>query len=673
LAGAALGVGLRRRGPGWDREALLELIPVLSAVWTARHANPGLAALVYAALWTMLGGVLASALPDPENGRWGECQRRVLPLVLGAAALMPLATPSLWLAAVLGALQWAAHGLLRPPNAPRPSDPYVAEQARLEIMRAQEELSALEVAFQAMLRSEDLGGLLQAVAGQAARLARPSTAAVFLNHEGQLLPAWAQTPDPSRLESARLLKLTEPAVEQAWRQRAPVAWSGTASDRIFPGEGACLALPLGREGVLYLGRDEPFRPEEQRMTERLALQAALALAAARERHRQKRAGQRAQRGRDRMKRWVRLLGRLLDETLAVASSLDPEDVLARTEGVLTGSLPHQAGWVVLDGIRRQWTGGAVYDRSAVEALARTVVDNGLPLLIDDLSASRFAPPVEGARSLMAVPLAGMQGALVLAAREPEAFTREQQHFATVLGSLLAVFLSNARLYQELADTHAQLVQAGKMAAVGQLAAGVAHELNSPLLAMLTSVELLLGTVEDEDDRDSLELLREGIHRCRGIVSQLLDFSRQAPAQRRAIRLDEAVRRALRLLPPNPVELSLDPEACVQGNPDELAQVVANLVLNARDAVAGRSEPRVAVRVLVEGGQCRLEVEDNGVGMPPEVRERIFEPFFTTKEQGQGTGLGLYLAYSLARAHGGTLSCDSAPGRGSRFVLSLPRC
>lgn len=233
-----------------------------------------------------------------------------------------------------------------------------------------------------------------------------------------------------------------------------------------------------------------------------------------------------------------------------------------------------------------------------------------------------------------------------------------------------------RLYAELKATHAQLeqsqtdlLQAKKLAAVGQLAAGVAHELNSPFQAIAVHLDLVRASLEDPDDLECVDTMAEALERCRVIVKELLHFSRRSDTPPKALNLAKVLSSAAVTAGVPKVPVSGAEGLTILGQEHELVSLFTNLLGNARDAVASArpgEDPEAHIRVSAGGddSSLRVTVEDRGCGMTAEVRERVFEPFYTTKEVGSGTGLGMYLVYTYVTNAGGEIEVKSESGQGT---------
>ena len=226
----------------------------------------------------------------------------------------------------------------------------------------------------------------------------------------------------------------------------------------------------------------------------------------------------------------------------------------------------------------------------------------------------------------------------------------------------------------------QLIQAEKLAAMGQMLAGVAHELNNPLTAILGVTELLRersGT--DEAMQRQLELTHRQARRAARIVQNLLEFSRPASPQKKPLDVNVLIERTLQLqehsLRRNQIAVHFQSQPGlppVLGDGNQLIQVLLNLVTNAEQAIREvRDSGEVYIRMTLRAGRIAVTVQDDGVGIRPEALPRIFDPFYTTKRPGGGTGLGLSICMSIIREHGGTLDAKALPGGGSMFTLDLP--
>jgi len=247
------------------------------------------------------------------------------------------------------------------------------------------------------------------------------------------------------------------------------------------------------------------------------------------------------------------------------------------------------------------------------------------------------------------------------------------------GNIEGVVLSG-RDVTDLKRLEEQLIQAEKLAAMGQMLAGVAHELNNPLTAILGVTELLRERPgADESTKRQLELTHRQARRAARIVQNLLEFSRPASPQKKPLDLNNILERTLQLhehsLRRNNigVDFRLPGELPgVVGDANQLIQVFLNLITNAEQAIREvRDSGRIQIRAGRNGNQLTITVQDDGVGIRPEALQRIFDPFYTTKRPGGGTGLGLSICMSIIREHGGNIEAETLPAGGSAFTIYLP--
>ncbi|MGH7310019.1 MAG: GAF domain-containing protein, partial [Candidatus Rokuibacteriota bacterium] len=296
---------------------------------------------------------------------------------------------------------------------------------------------------------------------------------------------------------------------------------------------------------------------------------------------------------------------------------------------------------------------------------------------------------QGHRSVVAAPLVARDrvvGAMTMGAEAGRRFSWDELRLFQAFADQASLAFETARLYASardslarLRETQAQLLQAGKMSAIGQLVSGVAHEINNPLSVIIGYGQLLLSRGVGDGLRRPLELMVQQADRMAKIVRNLLYFARQRPPERAAVNLNQVIEQTLALrlnqltLSGVAVECDFEPALPpVMGDTQQLAQVFLNLLLNAEQAIAqAGAGGSITFRTrAIEGGRTvRACVEDSGPGIPPEILPRVFEPFFTTKEVGSGTGLGLSVSYGIVEEHGGRLTAESEPGR-TVFSLEL---
>jgi signal transduction histidine kinase len=321
-------------------------------------------------------------------------------------------------------------------------------------------------------------------------------------------------------------------------------------------------------------------------------------------------------------------------------------------------------------------------------------------VFDELDVALLVPILFGV-DLLGVIAVGRKGS-------GDRFGPDDRQLLLTLANQSSIAIENARAFDEIAklnetlearveertrelrDTQALLVQSEKMRTLGQLVAGVAHELNNPIGFVHANLKLLEEYVEKltvlqerggdvsrvrEAIGKLLSRSREGTQRVKQIVADLRTFSRMDQSALQEADLNQEIDRTLSLMEPRArcgidVERDFGQLPRVRCHAGQLNQVFMNLLINACDAMGDKGRIRVRTRTLDET-RVRLEFEDEGPGIPPEVRDRVFEPFFTTKAVGQGTGLGLSLSHGIIERHGGRIWVEPATGTGTRFVIELP--
>jgi two-component system NtrC family sensor kinase len=236
-----------------------------------------------------------------------------------------------------------------------------------------------------------------------------------------------------------------------------------------------------------------------------------------------------------------------------------------------------------------------------------------------------------------------------------------------------------RMKEALEKTQIQLLQSEKMASLGKLAAGVAHQLNNPLGGITLFTKLVMEEYEIEDKaREDLQRILKDAERCRDTVKELLEFARQTRQEMRPHDVNQALSRTLFLLENQAIfqniEIEKDLAPALPSVPADIQQLnhmFMNIILNAVEAMEGRGSLRLRTALSRERNQVIIEISDTGPGIPEDVVPRIFEPFFTTKEEGKGTGLGLSLVYGIVEDHGGHITAESKVGEGTTFIIELP--
>jgi two-component system, NtrC family, sensor kinase len=245
------------------------------------------------------------------------------------------------------------------------------------------------------------------------------------------------------------------------------------------------------------------------------------------------------------------------------------------------------------------------------------------------------------------------------------------------GKSTAAVLSIRSLLDERRVTE-HLRQTEKLSAIGELVAGVAHELNNPLTGISAFAQLLYEEKLNDHQRESVRMIKREADRAVAVIRDLLIFSRKTGPREMDVDVNVLIRHLLRLrsyaLRVAEIEVSeqLDPLLpTIRGDDNKLQQVLLNLLVNAEYALRDVTVRNLVVATYAQNGEVIIRVSDSGTGIAPEIQRQVFEPFFTTKPPGVGTGLGLSVSYGIVQAHGGTISVESAPSTGATFIVRLP--
>jgi two-component system NtrC family sensor kinase len=250
----------------------------------------------------------------------------------------------------------------------------------------------------------------------------------------------------------------------------------------------------------------------------------------------------------------------------------------------------------------------------------------------------------------------------------------KQHFLDI--ELIRLLRSSRKSFQDLQLLQAQLVQSEKLASLGQLVGGAAHELNNPLTAMLGYSELLSNTELSSEQRSLSEKIAQQAKRVRTLVGSLLSFAKQVPSAKTPQDLNVIVQTALKLCQPQlhgacvqtATELSQTPPLA-RGDANQLLQVFTHIIANAANAMADCGGGVLTVATQIGGKSVMIQFSDTGPGMAEP--DRVFDPFYTTRPVGQGTGLGLSMCYGVVQEHGGKISCRNRDAGGAIFLIELP--
>ncbi len=674
------GVGLRsllyarsHAGPRTLHEAMADVLPGLAALAAVAWLTPagggplagvGIGLLAYLPLALALPDRMLAPWEKAGRGAWERHRELTSLYVAGVAGLGPAlmllfqagSWNGLWLCPLLLGLHRAAQvDLLRLELLDRERLELRAQQSREALQVTQTRLSQtqselgiesqerklLQELIASMAGSPDLESLLALIGSSVRKMVRCQSVLIFLKDDAVPLGS---------------------IVERCWRTGKVTPGQG------MKGEAVAAALPMEGEGVLYVGRQHTdFSWEERHYLVILAGAGGLGVQSVRRFEEERRSQLK-------LRIWVQRQAYLLEGARVLAAGLAREEILQRLRGLVQDTIPHERGAFYEPGRSQTvltWPESFQLDTAALE-VASKAAQQGVPVTVG---------------GLLAVPLIHefkVVGVVVLQSSQTQGFSSEQADVLQTLAYQAAVALDNAAIHRQLKLSQAQMVQSSKMAAVGQLAAGVAHELNNPLGAVVLALEgarLALEGGKLERIGPKLDICDRGVGRCQEIVSKLLYSSRGGEAVSTSVtRLNVLLQDTLTLLGPQLASQGIDlissnaPDIPrVAGASSELQQVVTSLLQNACQAALdpAASSRQVRLSTRAENGMVLLRVEDDGPGVPPEIQERIFEPFFTTRPPGQGTGLGLTVSLQIAQGCGGSLRFVPGASAGAIFELALP--
>lgn len=601
-------------------------------------------------------------------------------------------------------------------------------------VRRLEEAETLGAVSATLTRSLDLDHVLQSIVDSATRLIPASTSGVIhLVDEaaGKLIP-WAISPPQVKVQEKLEMSIGEGIAGLVMQEKRLINVPNVEEDPRFltmdtasPNK-SLLTAPLLIDGdcigTLSLNGDQvgAFSADDEWLLTTLAAQAAVAVRNARL-HQE-------------VRRRVEELIFLNRVGHAITSSLDLEQVLTTVMEETALVLKTEAGSILLldeesselvfeaaVGPRSEKMKGLRFPLG--QGIAGWVAREGQPLLVPDVGEDpRFYSDIDGAtgfvtRSVLAVPLKvkGKVIGVIEAVNKTEGdFGQADVALLSSMAQSAAIAIENARLYKDLQDrmeelkqTQAQLIQSAKLAAIGELAAGVAHEINNPLTSIMGFTRLLLQEADDDDPiKEDLQIIDWEAARTRAIVRALLDFAHQREPQLEPTDVNEIVRSTVTLIRPQAkgarvtIKESYDETLPpVSLDADQIKQVFLNIMTNAIQAMPEGGELKVVTAYrpqaqspeLVEGRSpggstgspqrlaegmddtdcVAVEFHDTGTGISAEDLPRIFDPFFTTKEIGQGTGLGLSISHGIVERHGGRIEVESEVRQGSTFTVMLP--
>jgi signal transduction histidine kinase len=330
-------------------------------------------------------------------------------------------------------------------------------------------------------------------------------------------------------------------------------------------------------------------------------------------------------------------------------------------------------------------------------LTGRAAQSGAPVLVEDISKEADLSKIEsemkeeGFRSFACIPLASKErvlGVMDIASHDLRHFSPQDVELLTSIGNQIGVAIDNARLfhdlngaYEDLATAKAHLFQSAKLSAIGEFAAGIAHEIRNPLTTIIGDAQLLMTDMKPgQPEYESLKAIERSGQRASKVIGNLLSFSRQEEYELTPTDINETINSALSLIAyqieRSNITIIKDLAAdlpLVPGSTHHLEDVWINLLINARDAIPAKQRGEIRITSQLDGSGKAVQVlfSDTGVGIPKANLDRVFEPFFTTKDVNEGTGLGLYITYKVIERHNGLIELDSEEGKGTTVTVTLP--
>ena len=511
--------------------------------------------------------------------------------------------------------------------------------------------------------------------------------AVMLHGDQGLVPLFCQGHYSERFFAQNRTGIRENLIGKSWTSGEIQRLDNSDTRvRIFEKEKHAVAFPLHGQGVLYVGSESrPLDGEDFQRLATVAYQFSLSLqstlreeALARTVDQVSIANRQIELGK------ARLL-KLLEGSHKMTRTLETTQIVEEASRTLLDLF--QPDYLLIRVLQSEdHTVGTPPPQDLLSQVIAKLASGELAYYLDSLESE------EGERGFTGHQLSWegrLLGFILMSSTVPYQFQKAQRRFLELLALHCSVMLTNSKLFsdvqkarKDLEESQAQLIQSSKLAAVGQLAAGVAHELNTPLGAVLLSLQAANRQLQKgryEKVQDKLDDGVKGAQAAKEIVSKLLFYSREGREDRAEVSLAEVVRDTVQFLGSQITDDNIDvsckilQDCKIQGNQNELQQILTNFLVNARDAIlsSDKQSGHIEIEIDREDGEARLSVSDNGDGFSDEVKERAFEPFYTTKPVGQGTGLGLHVSRQIAERHGGRIELTSQTGKGAKLTLILP--